>query len=242
MAEDGQQVGVSSAFPAPPPFYKSFTAENISQLQDHLESTGAAPLTAFDPTDPEKNIIPDNSSVPSELQNLIPPSIPANGAYRSFGTVHSTKPPPPSELPAPPSQAQLLKTIHQILLKFLHITHILSIDPSMKFYGAAWDQLETLFRELHEGINAWRPHQARETLIRMMEDQIKKLDAENQMVRDAVNEANAVVEGIGHASKDARSLKGGEVERQQKANQESEKRKRKDKVLWETIEREVGKI
>ena len=83
-----------------------------------------------------------------------------------------------------------------MLLKFLSITHILSIDPSNKFYAPAWDQLNALFTEMHQGINAWRPHQTRETLIEMMEDQIAKVKEETQQIRESVGRAREVVDRI----------------------------------------------
>ena len=71
MAEEGQQSAISSAFPAPPPFYKSFTSEKLSQLQEHFESTGQAPLLAFDPKEPAKGSIPKTEGIPTDLQSLL---------------------------------------------------------------------------------------------------------------------------------------------------------------------------
>lgn len=84
MAEDGQVPSVSAAFPAPPPFYKSFTKESIERLQQLQSSTG----DAFNPLDPVEALIPDVTALPSEIRSLIPPPLPQGGKYYSFSTLN----------------------------------------------------------------------------------------------------------------------------------------------------------
>ena len=115
----------------------------------------------------------------------------------------------------------------------------------MEFYVPAWEELKALFESLHAGLNAWRPHQSREMLISMMEEQVKGIKAESERVRESVSRAKEVVEGI---SKD-----GLEVQERQRVGNiptaglsdlENRKRKRsdKEKMMWQLIEREVGKV
>lgn len=68
---------ISSAFPAPPPFYKFFTPANLSFLAAH------------EAEDPFSQILPP------ELSNLVPPLPPQDGKYRSFGIQHDVNLPPP---------------------------------------------------------------------------------------------------------------------------------------------------
>ena len=242
MAEEGQQAAISSAFPAPPPFYKSFTASNLDRFREHLESIGQLTSASFSPTDPTTGSIPDSASLPADLQNLIPPSIPTQGTYSTFGTTHTVGP-AASEAPPPPTQAHLLDIIRQILLKFLHITHILAIDPSMKFYSPAWDQLDALFKEMHDGINAWRPHQARESLIAMMEDQIKNIRSESERVRESVGRAKEVVEGVGKGGEKKQmngTVNGHGINGLASSGVKRQRVERRDRMVWETIEREIG--
>ncbi|KAL9098983.1 MAG: hypothetical protein Q9163_005451 [Psora crenata] len=239
MAEESQPAAISSAFPAPPPFYKTFTPENIARLQDHLESSSQGPQNTFNPINPVLASIPDDSSIPTDLRNLLPPPLPPDGTYRTFGVEHNIEPSLTPSLNPPPTPDHLLSLLRQILLKFLHITHILSIDPAMKFYGPAWDQLERLFKELHEGINAWRPYQARETLMRMMEDQIMEIKAESQRVREGIGKTKEVIEGIANSTEKDKGKKDWSFA-------EEEAREKKDtergKNLWKLIERDVGVI
>lgn len=87
MAEDGSG-GLENFFPPPPPFYKYFTAKNIDRLKKLQESAQAQ----GDETEQEsagsgltkQQIL----NLPSELRYLIPPEVPADGKYRSFGEWH----------------------------------------------------------------------------------------------------------------------------------------------------------
>ena len=240
--EEEEQAAVGSAFPAPPPFYQTFTPENIDRLQKHLESEKGFSSTTFRTTEPTIGTLPDIASVPSAIRNLVPPPAPQDGTYSLFGTVHTINP-ASTDVSSPPNQPRLLHLIHQMLLKFLSITHILSIDPSNKFYAPAWDQLNALFTEMHQGINAWRPHQTRETLIEMMEDQIAKVKEETQQIRESVGRAREVVEGI---AKSGQKYQGVLIQNGTLQNDESrmaakvEEKRKRAKQVWQAIEGELA--
>lgn len=77
MAEQQQLNVVSAAYPAPPPFYKHFTPENLRRLEElrtepeHIGGEGSSPTPV--------------SQLPPELRYLVPPRPPTEGTYRSFG-------------------------------------------------------------------------------------------------------------------------------------------------------------
>ena len=73
---DAPGNAITATFPAPPPFYKSFTPENLTRLQELREAAIATGSQEF----PAKD-------VPEELQCLIPPE-PPTAPYRSFGELH----------------------------------------------------------------------------------------------------------------------------------------------------------
>jgi len=77
MAEEGETYE-NFVFPAPPPFYKNFTARNIQRLKELKEagSDGKSPSGASTLLD-----------LPPELRYLVPPEPPENGAVRNFGEV-----------------------------------------------------------------------------------------------------------------------------------------------------------
>jgi len=62
--DDGANAAFTEQMPAPPPFWRSFTQENVDRVAQLTES---------------------NEAIPAELSALLPPPIPTDGKYRSFG-------------------------------------------------------------------------------------------------------------------------------------------------------------
>ncbi|KAI4255039.1 MAG: hypothetical protein L6R42_006942, partial [Xanthoria sp. 1 TBL-2021] len=152
-------AAISAAFPAPPPFYKSFTTSNLARLSSLQESSPS--LTLLD--------------LPPELRNLLPPPPPPpNHQYRIFGEAHTATPAAPASPPPkdPPNPHRLIKTTRQLILAFLSLTHCLAVDPDT--WAPKWDEMRALLSEAHGIVNEYRPHQARETLIQMMEEQVER--------------------------------------------------------------------
>lgn len=231
MADQPQPGTISAAFPAPPPFYKSFMSQNLERLQERLESSSqptspAAQLT----TAPNPAVL----SLPPELRNLIPPSAPTEGKYRSFGTLHEVPSTPASEDQQTPTPARLLSLTHKILLSFLSLTNALATNPAA--YGPIWDELHELFLEVNKVINGYRPHQARETLILMLEEQLERVRGETKAVGEAVGRAKEVVETLGKEDQG-----GVEMDQLREAVSHGIRREQSvEKRIWKVLEREVG--
>jgi mediator of RNA polymerase II transcription subunit 7 len=225
MADETQATAISAAYPAPPPFYKSFTPQNLERRREHLEPS--APR--FPDSLPASGAFPDLLFLPPELRNLIPPP-PPTGQYRSFGTLHSLTP-TEVEQNITPTPSRLKELTENLLLTFLSLTNVLATNPGA--YGPLWDQLHEGFQEVHKVINGYRPHQARETLILMMEEQIKMVRGETNAVRESVGRAREVVEGVN-----------GDGEVDGRAEQDVDKRnvEIREKRVWEVLEKEVGRI
>jgi mediator of RNA polymerase II transcription subunit 7 len=66
----------------------------------------------------------------------------------------------------------LKRTVRSILLNFLELVDILSEDPVEADFKV--QQISTLFINSHHMINEYRPHQAREALIMIMEEEIQE--------------------------------------------------------------------
>lgn len=95
MADDNPDNALSTAFPAPPPFWKHFTSENRDRLQDLRDAAKKPP--ADQPADPnaeDDSPIPD---LPAELRYLQPPAPPTTGKYRSFGDPYDVCPAGPKK-------------------------------------------------------------------------------------------------------------------------------------------------
>ncbi len=256
MADQPAAAAISSAFPAPPPFYKSFTAQNLEAQAKYLETTNE-PTSGPLPT-PASGL--DLLTLPPELRNLFPPAPPPDGKYRSFGIEHDVgaaiamsttgavpltyripqiSPAAFTEAETSPTPARLQDLTHNLLLSFLSLINILATNPGA--WPPIWDELHASFREVHEVINGYRPHQARETLILMMEEQVEKVRAETKAVRESVARAREFIEGLGKEEVEGVMDVGRNYGTQK---EEGKQRRRQDsnKKLWEVLEREVGRI
>ena len=236
MADQPQPGTISAAFPAPPPFYKSFTPQNLDSLQTHLESSGQSTSPATQPTTAP---IPDILSLPPELRNLIPPPPPVEGKYRSFGTVHEVSSTPVAEDQQTPTPSRLLSLTHKLLLTFLSLTNALATNPAG--YGPIWDELHGLFQEINKVINGYRPHQARETLILMLEEQLERVKGETKGIGEAVERARGVIEDL---SKERAGGADDESKSNLRKSVEERERRRvwEDRRVWEVLDRELGKL
>ncbi|KAL1955719.1 hypothetical protein VTO42DRAFT_8191 [Malbranchea cinnamomea] len=208
MAEASQQK-VTAAFPPPPPFWKHFTPQNLEKLEElKKEAQGQAQGEHRKQRSWSTEAL-RALNVPPELRFLVPPEPPSSGAYSLFGEIQtsSTKLPSlkeqgieqlyPAELenstsgsgPSKPSSHAyyLLKISKSLLLNFLELVGLLSICPE-RFEPKLAD-IRNLFINAHHLLNLYRPHQARESLISMMEEQL-------QRTKDEIREMDKVKERV----------------------------------------------
>ncbi|TVY51556.1 Mediator of RNA polymerase II transcription subunit 7 [Lachnellula cervina] len=194
---------LAAAFPAPPPFWQSFTPENIERISKLRASQN--------PTKREENGLPPRIlDLPPELRFLQPPEPPEEGVYRCFGDVFNLKDPLPTlqemsiqQLYTPPpspsshvDRALILKRLAKsLLLNFLELTGIMATNPEQ--YEEKVQDLRTLFINFHHLLNEYRPHQARESLILMMQDQLEKSRRETEGIREVKEKVEGVIEGLG---------------------------------------------
>ncbi|CAF9909713.1 MAG: Mediator of RNA polymerase II transcription subunit 7 [Alectoria fallacina] len=237
MADQPQPGTISAAFPAPPPFYKSFTPQNLESLQKYIDPQGQSTSRA---TQPISGHVSDLLSLPPELRNLVPPPPPVEGKYRSFGTLHEVSLTPALEEQQTPTPSRLLSLTHQILLTFLSLTNALATNPSS--YGPIWDELHELFQEINKVINGYRPHQARETLILMLEEQLERVRGETKGVGEAVGRAREVIETLGKEGQKGTDQDLETDKMHGAVIQQSTKEQRMEKRTWEVLGREVGRI
>lgn len=81
-----------------------------------------------------------------------------------------------------------------VLLNFLELVGTLSVNPTQG--PEKVEHLQTLFYNLHDLINRYRPHQARESLIMTMEDQLDKIKAQVKSVNSAKDRMEQVLSDI----------------------------------------------
>ncbi|CAN6600485.1 mediator of RNA polymerase II transcription subunit 7 [Trichomonascus vanleenenianus] len=159
--------GLSSVYPPPPPYYKRYTKENVEKL-NQLKS------------EPDFN----PSTLPEELQQLLPPEVPVDKPYRSFGNVWQTEDKLQSlkdvnikqlygSLANPGDRIrELKKLLKSLLVNYLELVGIMSINPE-QFPGKVED-MRVILINIHHLLNEYRPHQSRENLILLMEEEMRK--------------------------------------------------------------------
>ncbi|KAI8141613.1 mediator complex, subunit Med7 [Fennellomyces sp. T-0311] len=184
-----EQQTTGSAWPDPPYLYKRYTTENLEKLQqakktgqfpDELISQPPGPdftLKSLEPPPPPTDsytIFDQRWQVHEQLQPLselgvkqLFPSGPIGNDYAKrrdhlFLTVAILK-----------DRIQELKKLNRTLIvQFLDLLDVLVNDPDQ--YGERIENISTIFINMHHILNEYRPHQARETLRLLMENQIAK--------------------------------------------------------------------
>ncbi|ROT43814.1 mediator of RNA polymerase II transcription subunit 7 [Sodiomyces alkalinus F11] len=208
MADDaaGQQKTHASAFPDPPPFWKDFTPDNVAGLQQ-IRCERAAKDNI-----PERELPARLPHVPEHLINLQPPAEPPSRTWRVFGGQYSLDDKLPSleevniqRLAATHNGEkdgkhldrafELKRMAKSLLLNFLELLGIMSIDPEDAISKV--NDLRIILMNFHHVLNEYRPHQARESAIALMQSHLDRTRNETAAIRAQVDKAKRVLEGLG---------------------------------------------
>ncbi|KAH6609960.1 med7-member of rna polymerase ii transcriptional regulation mediator complex [Trichoderma cornu-damae] len=90
---------------------------------------------------------------------------------------------------------ELKRLAKSLLLNFLELAGIMSRNPADA--EAKIKDLRTIFINIHHILNEYRPHQARESAIEMMQDHLDRTRTETAAIRTQVDKARKVLEGLG---------------------------------------------
>lgn len=132
-----------------------------------------------------------------------------------------------------------------ILLNFLELVGTLSVNPTQGLEKV--EDLQHLFYNVHDLINRYRPHQARESLILMMEEQVEKIKSDITRVKE-VKEKTALllkdIEGLQEVSASTTvkledaipsvKARGGGTDLADQERQETQRR------MWDALDDELG--
>ncbi|RCI16975.1 hypothetical protein L249_3078 [Ophiocordyceps polyrhachis-furcata BCC 54312] len=251
---DAEPHSLASTFPNPPPFWHDFTPEKIRRAEA-LRKTSTTAIAA--------TTCSSRSDLPPDLVHLQPPREPKDGRWRVFGdqymlddklptleeqgiaNLQATGGPSSSRESKHYDRALELKCMAKsLLLNFLELTGLLSRSPAHA--EAKMQDLRTLFINMHHVLNEYRPHQARESAMEMMQDHLDRTRAETLAIRTQVDKTRSVLEGLG-------SLAIGEVaslsveERGAAADghgldalAEEEEEEERDRGVWAVVDEVLG--
>jgi mediator of RNA polymerase II transcription subunit 7 len=91
MEEQQQQNALAAAFPAPPPFWQSFTPENVSAISSLRTAQSQLSFASKFEPDPATELPIRLLDLPAELRSLQPPEPPVEGIYRCFGDQYNVR-------------------------------------------------------------------------------------------------------------------------------------------------------
>ncbi|KAL3231642.1 Mediator of RNA polymerase II transcription subunit 7 [Nakaseomyces bracarensis] len=177
---DPNSNDVSSLYPPPPPYIKFFTKENVERVEEYRKRKTERQ---------EQEQVGDGTHEVNELDFLIPPRMPESGNYRAFGSVWEVKDHLPDLETMGITQLykksedteqvtnyqykiqELRKLSYSLLLNFVELVGVLSINPEL--YEQKVENIRTILVNIHHLLNEYRPHQSRESLIMLLEEQLE---------------------------------------------------------------------
>ena len=101
-----------------------------------------------------------------------------------------------------------------------------------------------IFIEAHGVLNEFRPHQARETLIEMMEEQVRRGREEIKLCEETEVKVRDVLSGLGKAAEEPEVKEEASMQRQAGRGKRKLEAKREDenRRIWRSLDKEFGTI
>ncbi|GAV52846.1 hypothetical protein ZYGR_0AI01280 [Zygosaccharomyces rouxii] len=205
---------ISFLYPPPPPYIKFFTKENLDKLPEYKEQKHANANADADAEGDENG----EEKIESQLDFLIPPPMPKD-QYRAFGSIWQVKDRLPdleasglTQLYKKPDDnsdgstdyqykiQELRRLLKSLLLNYLELVGALSMNPEL-FPGKV-DHIRIILVNMHHLLNEYRPHQSRESLIMLLEEQLEYKKREIQHIEQVcqnVREKLSKIQEGGHA-------------------------------------------
>lgn len=272
MAQPQEEDDVlTSYFPNPPPFYKHFTPKNLDALshfkdQHNLsENATLTPTQLLDLPTELRYLVPPAPPVPSTEYTVFGKKTKLDrlddypevmSQIRSRLQHHPAAPSEPildwsyeqlypssSTLSFAARQQYLFRFLRSMVLSYIEVLGIVAQDPTSEAKEEKLGDLLTLVLNMHALINEYRPHQARETLIREMERQVERKRGEVEGVRRMGERVREVLRGIGkgvveaeaEAEAEEKGKEGGEVE-----SGGEERRLERQREMWGVMDEVLG--
>jgi mediator of RNA polymerase II transcription subunit 7 len=215
---------ISSLYPPPPPYVKFFTNENLNRLEQWKAQNNPHESSTVEPSKNGTNTgegddddigstskDEDSNSLvpPGELRFLVPPSPPQGTHYRGYGSVWSFEDKLPSlkesnwqqlysdddeSITSDTKIHELHKLMDSLLLNFLELIGIASVDPSK--FAPKIKNISLILININHLLNTYRPHQSRESLIMLLKRKIESKKLEMEKIDKVSNEIKAKIKTL----------------------------------------------
>lgn len=254
-----------SYWPNPPPFYKHFTTKNIDALarlkeEDSITDDVSAPFTAAQilslpaelrylvPPEPPSadasyhvfgkqtkvNEVDDYPEVVKYIRSKLWDENENVGILD--WTYEQLYPSADPNWSSQDRQAYLFRFIRSIIMSYIELLGIVAQDPMSPAREEKLKHIMTLVLNMHALINEYRPHQARETLLRVLEEQVDRKRAEVEGVRKMGARVKEVLEGFERGVEEAKERE----EEPPSEHGEEERRKERQREMWGVMDELLG--
>ncbi|KAH8723023.1 mediator of RNA polymerase II transcription subunit 7 [Phaeosphaeriaceae sp. PMI808] len=134
-------------------------------------------------------------------------------------------------------QRYLFRFLRSILVAYIELLGIVAVNPTSEHKDQKLKDILTMVTNMHALINEYRPHQARETLIREMERQLERKQKEIEGVRKMKDKVGQVLEGFG---REVPSDKSEDKSQETVMKSESEKKREIQRQAWQAMDELLG--
>ncbi|KAF9728836.1 hypothetical protein PMIN06_002474 [Paraphaeosphaeria minitans] len=254
---------LTSYFPAPPPFYKHFTPKNLDALtafqttHDMPAPSALTPAQLLQLPTELRYLVPPAPPAPSASYSVFGKKTTLNAledypeTMAAIRTRLLTHPVTGDTVldwsyeqlyPASPTwssldrQAYLFRFLRSIVLCYIELLGVMAQDPAGEAKDEKLKDVLTLALNVHALVNEYRPHQARETLIREMERQVERKRGEVEGVRRMAERVEEVLAGFERGGGEEKEERKGGVEE----FSEEERRMERQRDMWGIMDEVLG--
>ncbi|KAL6709861.1 Mediator of RNA polymerase II transcription subunit 7 [Coniothyrium glycines] len=137
-------------------------------------------------------------------------------------------------------QNYLLRFIRSIMLSYISLLGIVASDAASPLKNEKLKDILSMVANMHALINEYRPHQARETLIRKMEHQVERKKSEIAGVRRMADKVRNVLEEFKQEVEEFNKGDAAKSDEEVKIIADAEKRQESQSRMWEAMEEILG--
>ena len=255
---------LTSYFPNPPPFYKYFTPKNLDALAEYKDQNNITENATFTPAqlldlptelrylvppappvpDVEYNVFGKKTKIDRiddypEVMNQIRERLqhhPAAPDEAVLDWTYEQLYPAADALSFADRQRYLFRFLRSIILSYIELLGVVAQDPTSEAKEEKLKDILTLALNMHALINEYRPHQARETLIREMERQVERKRGEVEGVKKMGERVKEVLDGFGSVVLEASE----ETESAEVEVSDEERRVERQREMWGVMDEMLG--
>lgn len=132
----------------------------------------------------------------------------------------------------------LLKISKSLLLNFLEFIGILSVAPEQ--FEPKLEDMRNLFVNAHHLLNLYRPHQARESLILMMEEQLQKTKEDIEEMDQVKAKVETILQQLKNEGSDADAASQFSREKMETDKELNKKAVEYAQQIWQLLDEESG--